>query len=384
MLRFAFRSIALNDRIVGRWVVLVLAAFLTTVLLSPAEARSPTCNRLERQLASLDNSSGGTSSRYKAAIRSQNAQISKVRKTMRSRGCKGTKRLFQKEAHSSCRGLRSTLQKMKRNLKSLNRKAKGLSGGSGTVKRTKRRLQRAIKRHRCHEDTQRQAKLNRSTLVEQIFGQSAAKKRRQQAQEGRRALRKENHKKKRIVSTEERLKNYNTVRTICVRRCDGYYFPVSFSTKRGSMVEDAEACTNLCPGTEMELFYHKAVKETTEQMISTVDGQPYTSLPNAFAYRERYDASCTCNYRLLAREPAEKTVEKLTRKQIRDREQAAIARIASPAWRLDLGQDPETLDNSNGGIDLTEYRNLDDALTENQIVAKRKVRVIGEAFLPAQ
>ena len=82
MLRFAFRSIALNDRIVGRWVVLVLAAFLTTVLLSPAEARSPTCNRLERQLASLDNSSGGTSSRYKAAIRSQNAQISKVRKTM--------------------------------------------------------------------------------------------------------------------------------------------------------------------------------------------------------------------------------------------------------------------------------------------------------------
>jgi hypothetical protein len=37
---------------------------------------------------------------------------------------------------------------------------------------------------------------------------------------------------------EDRLSNYGSYRTICVRMCDGYYFPISTSTSRRGFASD--------------------------------------------------------------------------------------------------------------------------------------------------
>ena len=87
--------------------------------------------------------------------------------------------------------------------------------------------------------------------------------------------------------------NGQTLRTVCVRTCDGYYWPISFSTVPEFLGDDAAACSSQCPGSEVELYYYHNPGETPENMIN-LDGAPYTTLPNAFRYREEYDASCSC------------------------------------------------------------------------------------------
>jgi hypothetical protein len=46
-----------------------------------------------------------------------------------------------------------------------------------------------------------------------------------------------------------------TYRTVCVRLCDGVYFPISFSTYRSYFAKDAERCERSCPN-RSRLFVH--------------------------------------------------------------------------------------------------------------------------------
>jgi hypothetical protein len=85
-----------------------------------------------------------------------------------------------------------------------------------------------------------------------------------------------------------------TYRTLCVRTCDGYYFPVSFSTTSEHFPEDARTCEALCPGTETRLFYYENPGGGPENMTA-ITGEPYSSLPNAFKYRTSIDSACTCH-----------------------------------------------------------------------------------------
>ena len=36
----------------------------------------------------------------------------------------------------------------------------------------------------------------------------------------------------------------------CARSCDGYYFPISYSTVPSKFPEDEQLCRRLCPATE--------------------------------------------------------------------------------------------------------------------------------------
>ena len=46
-------------------------------------------------------------------------------------------------------------------------------------------------------------------------------------------------------------------RTLCVRACDGYYFPISYSTPSSRFKIDASVCEALYPPGEAELFVHR-------------------------------------------------------------------------------------------------------------------------------
>ena len=82
-------------------------------------------------------------------------------------------------------------------------------------------------------------------------------------------------------------------RTLCVRTCDGYYFPISFSTTSDRFPEDAQTCEAMCPGAEARLFYHPNPGGGPENMTS-ITGEAYSSLPTAFQYRTSLNPSCTC------------------------------------------------------------------------------------------
>ena len=80
-----------------------------------------------------------------------------------------------------------------------------------------------------------------------------------------------------------------TYRTVCVRTCDGYYFPVSYSTVPSHFADDARTCQRECPATEVALYTYRNPGEDIGQAVS-ISGQPYTELPNAFHYRKEYSA----------------------------------------------------------------------------------------------
>jgi hypothetical protein len=84
-----------------------------------------------------------------------------------------------------------------------------------------------------------------------------------------------------------------TFRTVCVRTCDGAYFPISFATVPGRFPDDERTCKALCPATEASLYAYRNPGEDMNQAVS-ISGQPYTSSPNAFRFRQEFNPSCAC------------------------------------------------------------------------------------------
>lgn len=87
--------------------------------------------------------------------------------------------------------------------------------------------------------------------------------------------------------------SYATYRTICVRLCDGYYFPVSFSTLPNHFEQDQQVCASKCAA-PVALYYHQNPGGAVEQAVSVTEQMPYTQLKSAFRYRKEFVAGCSC------------------------------------------------------------------------------------------
>jgi hypothetical protein len=88
------------------------------------------------------------------------------------------------------------------------------------------------------------------------------------------------------------------VSTMCVRSCDGGFFPISSNTTSVDFGRDAQTCAKMCPGIETELFYREVTSTEASNMISVATGTPYSAMKNAFAYKNRTPgekSSCACN-----------------------------------------------------------------------------------------
>ncbi|MBA4788195.1 MAG: DUF2865 domain-containing protein [Pseudomonadota bacterium] len=85
----------------------------------------------------------------------------------------------------------------------------------------------------------------------------------------------------------------STYRTVCVRTCDGYFFPISYATVPARFATDDALCRRLCPAAEAQLFTYRNPGEDIQQATS-VSGRPYMSLPTALLYRKQLVPSCSC------------------------------------------------------------------------------------------
>lgn len=83
-----------------------------------------------------------------------------------------------------------------------------------------------------------------------------------------------------------------TYRTLCVRLCDGYYFPISYATTPDYFAKDEAKCAASCGG-PVKLYVYPNPGGDPGQM-EDLSGQPYSELKTAFLYRTDYVASCTC------------------------------------------------------------------------------------------
>lgn len=83
-----------------------------------------------------------------------------------------------------------------------------------------------------------------------------------------------------------------TYRTLCVRECDGAYFPISTATTKDQFAEDERVCQSRC-SSPAKLFVYPNGSGSPETMVD-IRGRPYESQPNAFLFRSKYLPACKC------------------------------------------------------------------------------------------
>lgn len=84
----------------------------------------------------------------------------------------------------------------------------------------------------------------------------------------------------------------DTYRTVCVRLCDGSFFPLSFATTREHFEDDAAKCERTC-GSASRMFFYKNPGAEPEDM-EDLEGRPYKKLATAFLYKTQYVEQCKC------------------------------------------------------------------------------------------
>jgi hypothetical protein len=379
---------------------LVVAVCLAGIAaLGEASASSRICRDLEGQLTRVG--AGGSPARarqFEKAIADQRAQIVKAERQLRRAGCSGG--AFERGgAASACQSIAGTLSRMQTNLASLERRHRQLGGG-GNPSRERARILASLEANGCRgatvERRQDEPVSRDGSLFSRLFGGGV--ERRIDDPADRPDL---DAPRQRIVirngsRIEVQPRLTGTFRTLCVRSCDGYFFPVAYSSSASDLDRDAAACQAMCPGTAVELYMHRTPDEEPEQMISRA-GVPYASLPVAFSYRQPgvvRDPSCSCS----ASQPRGFTIIGGDRSApgLPPAAEAvgSILPMPLPRARPDPATDPETLANRAGGLDqaallrlLLPYREARFPVASNAAVspeepAERRVRVVGPAFLP--
>lgn len=96
----------------------------------------------------------------------------------------------------------------------------------------------------------------------------------------------------RANSSPGRSSGSGSFRTLCVRTCDGYYFPISSAATRDDFLIDQNRCSAAC-GSEARLFYVPASRPDIDNALD-ISGRPYSALPKAFLYRKSLVNGCSC------------------------------------------------------------------------------------------
>lgn len=82
-------------------------------------------------------------------------------------------------------------------------------------------------------------------------------------------------------------------RTVCVRRCDGYVFPLGRLRSRADLPVHAAACNAACPNAPTDLFTLASGRSELDQAVG-LDGRPYRRTASANLYRRTRVESCSC------------------------------------------------------------------------------------------
>ncbi|WP_349361010.1 DUF2865 domain-containing protein [Stappia sp.] len=273
----------------GALTALAAAAVLAGAL-AASPARAATCEALRAELQRVS-AGGGQSATYRkwaTAADKQQRALSLARRDARHLGCASA------PASGSCPALTTKIKRMAANLAKIERQRDRHARPADT--RRKAQLTRALARQGCDAPrrTETRADTQRGGGLLALFGigrrDMAEPVAIQETDDGRSRVR--------ITPAQStpRRSSGPTFRTMCVRTCDGFYFPVSFSTTQKGFGRDAAICRSMCPGAEAQLFVHRNPGETAENLVS-LDGMPYGELANAYTFRSKFVPDCSCQPR---------------------------------------------------------------------------------------
>ncbi|MDB5620879.1 DUF2865 domain-containing protein [Tardiphaga sp.] len=254
-------------------------------------AVNPMCQRLEGQLATIDRGAGGDPARaeqlrrYEDAASKQQSELDRVTSQAKRMGCdsSGFFSLFNGQS-AQCGPVNTQIQQMRGNLDqitgNLERLRVGVPGSSDRDSQ-RRSVLLALAQNNCGPQyaaaAQRapQPSSGPGNFLNNLFGNN------------------EPSPDAPPLDAAVATAPSGTYRTVCVRTCDGAYFPISFATVQSRFADDEKTCKSLCPAADANLFSYRNPGEDMNAAVS-ISGQPYSSSPNAFKYRTEFNPSCSC------------------------------------------------------------------------------------------
>src|SRR6195952_5818187 len=200
---------------------------------------NPMCQRLEAQLATVDRGGGGDPAkaeqlrRYEEAAAKRQGELDRVTAQARRMGCEssGFFSLFSGQS-AQCGPVNNQIQQMRGNLDQITNNLEQLRGGSsgGFDRDNQRRsVLLALAQNNCGPQYANAAR--GGSFLENIFGNNNP-----------------------AAPSADLGPQSGTFRTVCVRTCDGGYFPISFATVPARFADDDKTCKALCPATEASLY----------------------------------------------------------------------------------------------------------------------------------
>jgi hypothetical protein len=170
-------------------------------------------------------------------------------------------------------------------------------------------------------------------------------------------------------------------RTICVRTCDGYFFPISFSTSSQRISRDAAVCQSMyAEAGQAEIFTHTTNRDVAD--ARSVSGQRYGDQPYAFLFRRAFFPACAGQLKegvaalggryLEARGPLPEKAKPTVAAEVRPR-------VPMPNMRPVIRQeDPETLANRRGQLAVAPHVPEDERATI--VAGGRAMRLVGDRY----
>ena len=339
-----------------------------------AGARNQTCLRLESQLAAVDRGAGIDPAkaeqikRYEDAASKQQAEVDRLGQQSQRLGCQGGGffALFSGQS-PQCGPLNNQIQQMRANLDRTLTDVQRLQGNSGEREGQRRSILVALGQNDCGPQYRQYVTAGPGGFFENLFGGGN-------------------------FSPGPNAPLAGTYRTLCVRTCDGYYFPISYSTVPSKFAEDEQLCRRLCPAADATLYSHRNPGEDVSRAVS-IGGRLYTELPTAFSYRKQLNAACNCrlpgqSWAEALRQSSDQTVERgdivVTEERARQLSQPRFDAQGKPVSPT-RGQAADSV--SNAPLPAAGPEQQPPAPAEEKVEqepGKRKVRAVGPTFYPVR
>ncbi len=339
----------------------IVLTFAAAIALSPgaavlAQSQNPACQRLEAQLTALDRGNNDPTRadqirRADDAVGRQQFEVDKLVSQARRMGC-GNVGFFSIFINPprQCGPLNRKIEEQRDVLDRMQIQRERLQGGTTERAAQRQSLLIALADNGCGQQYRAAARAGQQGgFFDRLFGGGN-------------------------IFTSPPGEMGGTYRTVCVRTCDGYYFPISFETTPDRFREDEQTCQRMCPAADVSLYTYHNPGEEIAQSVS-LNGRLYTELPTAFQYRKAISPACSC------RRPGESWLEALkangpddtlapgdvvvTDRNANRLSQPAANQTKQPGKTTTTA--PEAMVEAPGQVDKT----------------KRKVRAVGPTFLPA-
>ena len=243
-----------------------------------ALAQSADCARLQAAIASAPRGGG----QLQAAADRQRAELSRTSAYARSIGCDNQKFLFfGSEPPAQCGEIKGQIARMEANLADLQARSGGGGGRADLIARYNAECVNAPRQP--------------SNIFEALFGGGA----RPPTQSFNPDIPPPDQQDQAIQNSIEREKNDANARAgsyaVCVRTCDGSFFPVSYSGAGSRSDSLEEVCRSLCPNADVALYSFPFGGTIDEAVSST--GERYVDMANALKFQQSFDSTCSCRRR---------------------------------------------------------------------------------------